>query len=209
MKKCATCKKEKSKDCYRLVIFKNGTRKLCRQCDDCDKKAQDYCNSRKLRKPKQTETNKEKYLRYVKNNPKLKEYYKNWRDKNKENKSKYDKERRAKLKEEIKIKKAEWLKKNRDWDNAANAKKRAAKLRATPRWLTKEHEEQIKLIYKESHRLTQETGIKYQVDHIIPLQGKTVSGLHVPWNLEPILAEENCRKRNKLVDDEKLWRKVE
>jgi hypothetical protein len=73
------------------------------------------------------------------------------------------------------------------------------KLNATPKWLTKEHLNQIESFYwlaKLQYELTDE---KYHVDHIVPLKGKTVCGLHVPWNLQVIPALENISKGNKIV----------
>jgi len=52
-------------------------------------------------------------------------------------------------------------------------------------------------IYQECRLLTRTTGIKHHVDHIVPLQGKLVSGLHNHWNLQILTEEENCRKSNK------------
>ena len=66
---------------------------------------------------------------------------------------------------------------------------------ATPLWLTKSHMEYIERIYKAARDLRWED--EMHVDHIIPLNGKDVCGLHVPWNLQLLTKEENLRKGNK------------
>lgn len=55
----------------------------------------------------------------------------------------------------------------------------------------------IRAIYAEAKRLTRETGIQHHVDHIIPLQGERVTGLHVETNLQILTGSENSRKRNR------------
>ena len=89
-----------------------------------------------------------------------------------------------------------WAKANPDKMTAKVARRNAKKLNATPPWLSRGMIEAINYKYETAHRLTEETGIPHQVDHIVPLQGETVSGLHVPWNLQVITAEENQRKNN-------------
>lgn len=78
------------------------------------------------------------------------------------------------------------------------AKYISAKLNATPTWLTKDHLDLIEMKYKLAAYLTRETGIRWTVDHIIPLQGDNVCGLHVPWNLRVITSSENSSKSNGL-----------
>lgn len=64
----------------------------------------------------------------------------------------------------------------------------------TPKWLTKKQREEMNLFY-----INRPQG--FHVDHIVPLKGKTVSGLHVPWNLQYLPAVDNLRKGNKHESD--------
>ncbi len=85
---------------------------------------------------------------------------------------------------------------NRGIVNAKTAKRRAVKLQATPKWLTKLQWSHITLFYNAAASLSKELGIKIEVDHIVPLQGEIVSGLHVPWNLQVLRLEDNRSKGN-------------
>lgn len=81
--------------------------------------------------------------------------------------------------------------------SARTSKRRCAKMQRTQKWFKDYYAEEVKAIYKFAETLRDFTGLKWDVDHIIPLQGKLVSGLHVPWNLEVILKVDNIRKSNK------------
>jgi hypothetical protein len=84
-----------------------------------------------------------------------------------------------------------WAKNNRHLRTSYSAKRRAKERKAAPPWLTAEHRDAIAKIYAEALELTQRLSTRHEVDHIVPLSGKTVSGLHVPWNLRAIPAQEN------------------
>jgi hypothetical protein len=77
---------------------------------------------------------------------------------------------------------------------AIQMKRHTAKMQRTPSWLTSEDYEVIKQVYVEA------AALGYEVDHIYPLQGKTVSGLHVPWNLQAIPKALNRSKYNRHPD---------
>lgn len=85
----------------------------------------------------------------------------------------------------------DWFKKHPEEHNFKEAKRRAAKLNATPKWLTEEHWDQIKYMYESCPE-------GYHVDHVVPLQGENVSGLHTPWNLQHLPARDNIIKGNRV-----------
>ncbi len=84
----------------------------------------------------------------------------------------------------------EYLRTHPEKRKAGSAKYRAAKLQRTPKWLTSKDLNQICNFYESCPE-------GYHVDHVIPLQGKNVSGLHVLENLQYLPATENLRKSNK------------
>lgn len=88
---------------------------------------------------------------------------------------------------------------------ARESAKRAARKLAAPSWLTDRHLGEIDSVYAEAARLSEETGIAHQVDHIVPIKGKNVCGLHVPWNLQILTQSENAKKGNR-YDDWKIYR---
>lgn len=71
---------------------------------------------------------------------------------------------------------------------------------ATPAWITKEQKLAMRQLYLQAQQMTQITGERYVVDHIVPLISDEVCGLHVPWNLRVITQEENLKKSNKITD---------
>jgi hypothetical protein len=84
-----------------------------------------------------------------------------------------------------------WRAANKDRCSAYTREYQAAKLCAMPAWLSSALKEQMRQIYAfrpDGHH----------VDHIIPLQGENVCGLHVPWNLQYLPAADNLRKGNKV-----------
>ena len=91
----------------------------------------------------------------------------------------------------------DWAKRNRDKVNAKWMKRNAAKKNRTPSWLTVDDLWMIEQAYDIAAKRTEMFGIPFHVDHIVPLQGKIVSGLHVPWNLQVITGKENQIKSNR------------
>lgn len=84
----------------------------------------------------------------------------------------------------------------------ANTRRRQTrKMQACPAWLTEPQRRAILEFYKAAENLYKTFGVKFHVDHIVPLRGGTVCGLHVPWNLQLLSAVDNIKKRNSLWPD--------
>lgn len=90
-----------------------------------------------------------------------------------------------------------WSSANPGKDLAAKALNRRSRQKRVPTWLSDDDKWFIEQLYDLAALRTRLLGFSWHVDHIIPLNGKKVSGLHVPSNLQVIPAMENLRKHNK------------
>ena len=116
------------------------------------------------------------------------------------NKEKYIARAKARPAEEKRGHKAAWKSRNKGIVASHVAARKSHIRQATPKWLTKEQKQQIRSFYIEADKLKRETGVDYEVDHIVPIRGGLVHGLHVPWNLRVITAAENQKKNRKLLE---------
>ena len=102
--------------------------------------------------------------------------------------------------EEKRRNRAEYKDRNVDVVRADTSVRKRRHREATPRWLTPSERLQMRELYVQARKMTELTRERYVVDHIVPLRGEEVCGLHVPWNLRVITQEENLKKSNKHVD---------
>jgi 5-methylcytosine-specific restriction endonuclease McrA len=175
LKICTKCKEAKPfSEFGKAKLGKDGLRAICKKCHSAEGSQ------------RQSE-NKEQYSAYGKI------YREREKDRISEQRAIHTAQNRTRLAEYGK----QWAKDNPGKVNAKTARRRAARIKAMPKWLTKVQHQEMEALYVEAARLTKETGIPHEVDHIVPLQGKKVRGLHVPWNLRVITQEDNRRKSRK------------
>jgi hypothetical protein len=160
MKTCSKCGIEKELgEFYKWKAGKDGLQRICKVCDIEQKR--NYRETHKESEKLYRQINQHRYKDSIKN------YNKIYQQKNKDYYKKYKKN-------------------NKDKTNRNNAIRRSSKIHRTPNWLTKQDYFEIELKYFEASEWTRITGIQFEVDHIIPLQGEFMSGLHVPWNLRVV-----------------------
>jgi hypothetical protein len=157
-------------------------------CKDCNQEK----NLSDFYKAKTSKDNHHSYCKICHNARSKNKYYEK-HDENRSRLSKYYEDNH----EKEKAARREHYQKNKS-SYLFNFSKREERLKeATPSWLTDSMLSEIKEIYKQRQKLSEFTGIEHHVDHIVPIQGDIVCGLHVPWNLQIITAEENLKKSNK------------
>lgn len=174
MKQCNVCNNTQPlENFHRTKSFKDGRSYTCKSC--AKTRAMKW---NKANKDHKKEQGKKHYL---------------------ENKEKYLK----------RAAKAEWSKKNPERikqlakkryhkNNGASvvAYYRNLRRKATPTWLTDVQKSEIENFYWLCRDLEKITTDRYHVDHIVPIKGECVCGLHVPWNLQVLPADINIKKSN-------------
>jgi len=122
-----------------------------------------------------------------------------WQKENKDKVRVYSQKWYAKaIPEVLSQKRKEYRKRNPEMFAKHSVKRRSSEKAATPSWISDEDKKQINLIYLKRDFINEVTGVKHEVDHIYPIQGKNSCGLHVPWNLRILTSTENRRKNNSL-----------
>ena len=182
MEICGKCKLSQSlRNFNKDAKGKGGIRNTCKKCLKGYRK-----------------DNKEQLASYQK------EYQRTY---SKEKRARSDRKWRLNNLDELKVKRKLWVDKNPDYAKLYSKNNRAAfnfngsvrrslKKNATPEWFEKD---KIKLLYKKAKWLERLTGLKYHVDHIIPLNHPEVCGLHVWANLQILEKSENLKKSNILL----------
>lgn len=201
-----------SKECSVLGIKRNHTIKCniyIKNCKVCSQvfvspyHSNDYCDykCREIRMTAQKIATRNKYKEEAK--IRQKRYYAINFEKIKITRMKYT----ALNKDKAKIRTERFSKLNPEINSYYSSNRRVSRNNAKLPSLYLRND--IKLIYKKRKELDENTGIKHNVDHIIPLKNDLICGLHVPWNLQIISFIDNMIKSNKFdgTYDNESWKK--
>lgn len=200
MRTCTTCGADKPPEGF---YVRTSGRIECR-CKECVKaksavwhaENREYANAR--RKEWTVEHPEQEALRnktWKAENPERVEASQNrWVDEHREQVNAINRAWKKAHPEQVAATNRAWLEENRAAANATVARRRAAKLQATPAWANAFFIEEA---YDLAQRRTRTTGFEWHVDHIVPLRSKLVCGLHVESNLAVIPAQANWVKNNR------------
>lgn len=188
IKKCTTCLIEKTLD----EFSKNSRNKVDGRQPKCKACYKQYrLNNLDRIKSQKREYSKNNSSKAV---ARVNAWVKENRERSREIKAKW----RLKNAEKMASIRKEWAKNNPEYLASSCRKYQALKHNAVPKWADNK---KIRAIYKESRRLTLETGIQHHVDHIVPIVSKIVCGLHCEANLQILPYNENIKKGNRYWAD--------
>jgi len=174
-KKCSTC--QIILDLTHFHANKRSKDGLCNRCKTCGKEYQ-----------RSAETKERRRKRDSKNRPKINKFHREYAKQNREQFNEYQRNYYyAHYEHNRKRINAYCAREDRKYANNAKAAKRRAKLAFAA---FKEFKDQVDEIYRKCPA-------GFHVDHIVPLNGVNVSGLHVPWNLQYLPSVDNLKKGNK------------
>jgi hypothetical protein len=190
MKSCSKCKiyKETTSFC----ADKRKSDGLQSQCKDCYNA---YQRSQEFRAKARLAYSKNEKLKNRSKSGERKSYMRKYREENLERIKQAQSTKEYKTKHRLAEKK--YRKKHAAKYKERDMKRYFEKLKRTPTWLSKSNKIELAWVYEIAEQKSVQTGILYEVDHIIPIKGKIVSGLHVPWNLQILTKTENNFKRHK------------
>lgn len=184
LKICIRCHEEKDLSSFgKHKRRKDGLLEICRACrqkERTDRQNPEYAKARYLRKREEIRA-------------RAKEHYKENKEMILARNAKYQKKWNLENLNYF----VEWRSKNLAKQRFYSHKRKAAELKATPPWLSEEQKAHMQIFYDAACDLQKELKIELHVDHIIPLQGKNVCGLHVPWNLQVLTKYDNLSKGNR------------
>jgi hypothetical protein len=189
MKTCKTCSIEKPLDAFQFRKDSGGYRPVCNECRAESERKRRIEHGEEIRAKDKERWHSDRNGRRTRSLERGREAY-------------YAMKANQELHEAEKKRNRERAKRFADKWRALVALRRKRLVCATPSWLTADEKWMMKEAKLLAKKRTEATKIQWSVDHIIPLAGKEVCGLHVPWNLQVIPAEQNKSKGNRLTNEQ-------
>lgn len=200
-KQCYRCKSVKPINEFgKRISSKDGRKGVCYVCerkDTSDRRKKNlgrykgYQDKYKAKNADRIETLHHEYVE--KNKEKIRKKLKIWHEQNREKSNEYKRLWAKNNREKVLNAKRKYHSENKEKAMADRAKRRVSKIQANMLWGNKFFIEEI---YSLARLRTKIFGFIWEVDHVIPLQGKNVCGLHVEHNLNVIPKIINRKKGN-------------